>query len=75
MTDLPEDRLEPVPLFTYSAVDYFGPFKVKEGGSEHKRYGVLFTCLTCRAIHIETANSLSTDSFINALCIDKTISG
>ncbi|XP_072021513.1 uncharacterized protein [Amphiura filiformis] len=67
MSDLPEDRLEPVPPFTYSAVDYFGPFMIKEGRSELKRYAVLFTCMSCRAIHIETANSLTTDSFINAL--------
>ncbi len=32
-----------------------------------KRYGVLFTCLIVRAIHIEVASSLDTESFINAL--------
>ena len=63
--DLPEDRIEPAALFTYSAVDYFGPFVVKEGLKEAKRYGVLFTCMSSRAIHIETANTLESDSFIN----------
>ena len=67
LADLPEDRVEPAPPFTYSAVDYFGPFLLKEGRKEIKRYGVLFTCMASRAIHIETANTLETDSFINAL--------
>ena len=67
MADIPEDRLEPEPAFTFCAVDYFGPFYVKEGRRQLKRYGTLFTCMTSRAVHIEVADSLSTDSFINAL--------
>ena len=67
MSDLPEDRLESTPPFTYCAVDFFGPFVIKERRKELKRYGVLFTCMTSRAIHIEIANSLETDLFINAL--------
>ena len=66
MADLPEDRLEPSPPFTYSAVDFFGPWLVKEGRREVKRYGVLFTCIASREIHVETAISLETSSFINA---------
>ncbi|KAK3715792.1 hypothetical protein QZH41_001220 [Actinostola sp. cb2023] len=66
MADLPDDRLEPSPPFTYSAVDYFGPFMIKEGRKEVKRYGVLFTCMASRAIHLETGNSMDTSSFINA---------
>jgi hypothetical protein len=66
MADLPEDRLDPAPPFTYSAVDYFGPGLIKEGRRQVKRYGVLFTCLASRAIHLETANSLDTSSFLNA---------
>ena len=67
MADLPEDRLEPAPPFTYCAVDFFGPWHIKDGRKELKRYGALFTCMASRSIHIETANSLDTDSFINAL--------
>ena len=66
MANLPEDRLQPAPPFTYCGVDYFGPWIIKEGRKELKRYGALFTCLSSRAIHIEVANSLSSDSFINA---------
>ena len=67
MACLPEDRLEPAPPFSYCAVDYFGPFIVKERRSEVKRCGVLFTCMGSRSVHLETANSLDSSSFINAL--------
>ena len=68
MASLPEDRVTPAKApFTYVGIDCFGPFEVKRGRARVKRYGVLFTCLTLRAIHIEVANSLDTDSFINAL--------
>ena len=67
MADLPLDRSEPAPPFTFSAVDYFGPWLIKEGRREVKRYGVLFTCMASRAVHLESANSLDTSSFINAL--------
>ena len=66
MADLPTDRLEESPPFTYSAVDYFGPFYIKERRQELKRYGVLFTSMSSRAIHLETAVSLTMDSFLNA---------
>ncbi|XP_014672735.1 PREDICTED: uncharacterized protein LOC106813181 [Priapulus caudatus] len=66
MSDLPCDRLTPAPPFTYSGVDCFGPWMIKEGRKELKRWGVLFTCTASRAVHIETVNSLSTDAFIQA---------
>ena len=40
---------------------------VKEGRKHMKRYGVLFTCLVSRAVHIEVAHSLTTSSFIQSL--------
>ena len=67
IADLPLDRSDPAPPFTFSAVDYFGPWLIKEGRREVKRYGVLFTCMASRAVHLESANSLDTSSFINAL--------
>lgn len=67
MSDLQADRLADEAPFTYSAVDFFGPWYFREGRKELKRYGVLFTCMACRAVHLETAYSLDISSFINSL--------
>jgi len=67
MADLPVERVEPSAPFTYAGMDVFGPFMVKRGRSEHKRYGLVFTCLCSRAIHLEMLEDMSTDSFINSL--------
>ena len=66
MAELPKDRLETVPPFTNCVVDYFGPFVIREGRKDLKRYGVLFTCMASRAVHFEVATTLETDSFSNA---------
>lgn len=67
MAALPEDRVNPSePPFSYVGVDCFGPLDVRRGRSTVKRYGVIFTCLSVRAIHIEAIHSLDTDSFIGA---------
>ena len=67
MADLPTDRTIDEPSFTNSGVNMFGPFLIKKGGKELKRYGTLFTCLSNRAVHIEFTCSLETDPFIQAL--------
>ena len=66
MTDLPEDCFESNPPFSYSAVTCFGPWRVKDRGREVKRYGVRFTCLASRAVHLEIANTMDASSFLNA---------
>ncbi len=68
MADLPEVRvIADKPPFTNVGVDFFGPLEIKRGRSLVKRYGVIFTCLAVRAIHIEVAYSIDTNSCINAL--------
>ncbi|KAL7877241.1 hypothetical protein SRHO_G00038840 [Serrasalmus rhombeus] len=67
MADLPRDRMEETPPFTYCGIDCFGPFYVKDGRKESKRYGLLFTCLCSRAVHIELLEEMTTDFFIIAL--------
>lgn len=65
-------------IYPFSAVglDYFGPLYVKMGPETrsskrtptlNKRYGCIFTCLRYRAVHIEVAQDLSSDSFMNAV--------
>ena len=67
MSDLPEERVSPTAPFHYTGMDVFGPFFIKEGCESLKRYGLIFTCLASRAVHLETLNSMEADSFISAL--------
>ncbi|XP_062714033.1 uncharacterized protein LOC134290841 [Aedes albopictus] len=68
MGPLPIARLTPyVRAFTFVGLDYFGPLTVRVGRASAKRWVALFTCLTTRAIHLEVATSLSTESCIQAI--------
>ena len=68
MADLPKERVNPVDkAFSSCGCDFFGPIEVKRGRSMVKRYGVIFTCLNSRAVHLEVAHSLDTSSCINAI--------
>ncbi|KXJ68609.1 hypothetical protein RP20_CCG002493 [Aedes albopictus] len=48
-------------------VDYFGPILVTANRKTEKRWVLIATCLTIRAIHLQVAHTLSTDSCIMAL--------
>ena len=68
MAQLPAARLAAFERpFTFTGIDFFGPILVTVGRRKEKRYGVLFTCLTVRAIHLEIAHSLDTSSCVMAI--------
>lgn len=69
MAPLPTSRLKmSLRAFARSAVDFAGPFITVQGRGKRreKRYLCLFTCLATRAVHLEMAFGLDTDSFLNA---------
>ena len=69
MAPLPDSRVQ-ITLRTFAriAVDFAGPFITIQGRGKkrQKRYLCLFTCLACRAVHLEMAYGLDTDSFLKA---------
>ena len=72
MADLPADRVSPAPPFSYVGLNEFGPWQIcarhtRGGLARDKRWAVLFTCMSTRAIHIEVIESMDTSSYINAL--------
>lgn len=66
MGQLPRCRVErTIRPFVKCGVDYFGPIEVTVNRKHEKRYGVIFTCMAIRAVHIEIAHDLSSSSFIH----------
>ena len=69
MAPIPEIRLRfTFRPFDQTAVDYAGPFTTVQGRGvrRQKRWLCLFTCLSTRAVHLEVAFGLDTNSFLNA---------
>ena len=62
-----------VKLFLNTGADYFGLIQTKNSSETRrnqgtlKTYGVIFTCLNTRGIHIELSVDLLTDSFTLSL--------
>ena len=49
--------------FANTGLDFFGPFYIEDKRSKiEKRYGLIFTCLATRAVHLETCPDLNTDN-------------
>ncbi|XP_065174407.1 uncharacterized protein LOC135804458 [Sycon ciliatum] len=69
MAPLPRSRITPsFRAFARAGVDFAGPFETVHGRGRKrtKRYLCLFTCLATRAVHLEIAYSMDTNSFLNA---------
>lgn len=69
MANLPKERMAPyTPPFYYTSCDYFGPMTVKVGRNKTtKHYGVVFTCLNTRAVHLDLAVDCSSMEFLQVL--------
>lgn len=68
MAPLPLARITPGwRPFSFTGVDYCGPVTVTVGRRSEKRWVCLFTCLTTRAIHLEVAHNLTTQSCLMAI--------
>ncbi len=68
MVDLPSPRLRLFkPAFHSTGMDCFGPFLVKVRRRTEKRWGLLFKCMTTRAVHLEILTSMDRDAFLMAL--------
>lgn len=62
---LPPERVNYTAPFTYTGVDYMGPFLVNNGND--KRWICLFTCLVVRAVHLEVVRDLTAEEGLLAL--------
>ena len=68
MADLPTARLQLYkPAFYSTGVDCFGPLLVKVGRRHEKRWGIIFKCLTTRAVHLALLSNMDADAYLMAL--------
>ena len=67
MADLPTFRIAVYKkTFANTSCGCFGLFMFKEKRNVKKTWGILFTCMTPRTIHVELATSMDLSNFILA---------
>ncbi|XP_059056577.1 uncharacterized protein LOC131850381 [Achroia grisella] len=70
MADLPAFRVRETKAFVHTGVDYAGPINItlcrRRGQRSQNSSICLFICLVTKAVHIELASDLSSESFISA---------
>lgn len=71
MADLPKGRVTFVRPFMTTGIDYAGPIYIRtsrrRGAKMDKAYIVVFVCYSTKAIHVELAGDMTTETFIAAL--------
>lgn len=70
MAPLPSVRIKPARPFSYSGMDYCGPFFVRPlngRGASLKIYVGLFVCMVVKAVHLEVIADLTSVACINAV--------
>lgn len=68
MADLLEARLRlNKPVFYSTGVDCFRPMAVKVGRRQDKHWGIIFRCLTTRAVHLDLLHTMDLDAYLMAL--------
>ncbi len=55
------------PPFYSTSVDCFGPFAVKIGHRQEKRWGIICKCLTTRCVHLDLLEQMDSDAFLLSL--------
>nr|XP_041633398.1 uncharacterized protein LOC121503234 [Drosophila kikkawai] len=70
MGELPKERTSFSRPFTYTGMDYAGPFDIKNytgrGCLITKGYVLVFVCFSTKAIHLEPTSDLTTEKFLAA---------
>ena len=68
MADVPKEYIQATAPFTVVSLDLFGPFEVKgmggHGRKRHKVWGVLYTCLSSKAVAVWTCPGYDARSFL-----------
>jgi hypothetical protein len=71
MGALPEGRIIPSRPFTCTAIEYMGPFLIKNGHLRTtktlKSYVAIFVCFATKAVHLELVCDCTSSTFLNAL--------
>ena len=67
LSDLPSFRVTRANIpFQICGTDFLGPVMYRQGRSDCKAWGLLFTCLSTRCLHVEIVTGLDLNNFLLA---------